>query len=116
MAHILIVEDNPDIAELLCDALTEDGHHCAVAKFADEARRMLAASRPDLVVTDILMPGGSGALVKQAADALDVPTLLITGDMAKIAEFEDTGIGFLAKPFRIVEFIAAVSKTLNTRA
>jgi DNA-binding NtrC family response regulator len=114
MAQILIVEDHAGVAEVLCDALVEEGHGCSIAKHAGEARAMLAASRPDLVVTDILMPGGSGALVKQAANAVGVPALLITGDLAKIAQFEKEGISFLAKPFRIVEFIAAVATALQT--
>jgi DNA-binding response OmpR family regulator len=114
MARVLIVEDNTEVAEILHDALTEEGHCCEIARHADEACAILAASHPDLVVSDVVMPKGSGVLVKEAADAIGVPTLFITGDLAKITEFEDEGVVFLAKPFRIIEFIAAVTAALRS--
>ena len=114
MARVLIVEDNREVAELLQDALTEEGHCCEIAKQADEACAILAASRPDLVISDIVMPKGSGVLVKQAADADGVPTLLITGDLAKIAKLEDECVVCLAKPFRIVELVRAVAAALRS--
>jgi DNA-binding response OmpR family regulator len=112
MARILIVEDMVEVAEVLRDALSEEGHRCDIAQDVDEARAILAQIRPDLVVTDFLLPNGNGALVKQAADALDVPTLFVTGDLAKITEFENQGVTFLAKPFRMNEFVAAVLAAL----
>jgi len=115
MTLVLIVEDNPEVAELLHDALIQAGHLPRLAANPEAAITILEAMPVDLVVTDLVMPGGGGVLVQEKSAALGIPTLIITGDLRKIVEFQGKGAGFLAKPFRMVEFVAAVAAVLKRR-
>jgi DNA-binding response OmpR family regulator len=65
MAYIVVVEDNKDVAEIVCDALRAEGHRCVVRSNAG-AERFFRRVRPDLVVLDCLLVGGDGLqLAKQ---------------------------------------------------
>ena len=54
-AHILVVDDEPDIRELVRDILEDEGHQVTVAENGEEARTQFARSTPDLVLLDIWM-------------------------------------------------------------
>lgn len=60
MARILVVDDDPHLREVLRYALVRDGHDVEEARDGAEALRLAAASRPDLLVLDIVMPGMDG--------------------------------------------------------
>ena len=60
MAYIVLVEDNRDVAEVLYDALREEGHRCFVIRTKAGAERFFRRVRPDLVVMDCLLIGGDG--------------------------------------------------------
>ena len=60
---VLVVDDDPDIAELLCTAVQELGLHAMRAKDGDEALAQARSSRPGLVLLDIMMPAQCGWLV-----------------------------------------------------
>ena len=60
MACILIVEDNENLRELYEQELTEEGYTVLLAACGDEALKMVAQRRPDLIVMDIAMPGKDG--------------------------------------------------------
>ncbi len=58
--RVLIVDDDPETRELLADTLINEGHTPLTARFASEAMRILATSRVDAVVLDLLLPGRNG--------------------------------------------------------
>ena len=57
---ILVIDDNPDLLSGLQDSLEHRGYHVIIAGDGQEALRLFYAERPDLLILDILMPGGSG--------------------------------------------------------
>ena len=59
-AHILVVDDEPDIRELVRDILEDEGHQVSVAENGESARTLFARDTPDLVLLDIWMPDVDG--------------------------------------------------------
>lgn len=60
MRHILLVDDDPDIREVLGSVLTHEGYWVRTAATGVEAIRTIRTSQPDIVITDILMPDMTG--------------------------------------------------------
>src|SRR5258706_11694876 len=60
MASILIVEDDPDMRQLLSEVIVEAGHQVFVAANGEEGLRKLDENAPDLLITDIVMPEKDG--------------------------------------------------------
>jgi DNA-binding response OmpR family regulator len=113
MRHILVVDDEPAICELIQLALEADGS-CRVTctSSAGEAVTMLRRNRPDAAIIDAVLPQVSGLqLVGQALD-LGVPVLIVTGELATRARLEDSGCPYLAKPFAISALVAETKALL----
>jgi CheY-like chemotaxis protein len=118
MAVVLIVEDEVGIANLLFDVLSDDGHRVLVAINGHEALKRLEEERPDLVITDFMMPVMDGAqLIKAMADhrdLRDVPVFLMSS--APEAAIRDKCSGyalFIRKPFEIYGVIDLVTRALK---
>ena len=81
MATILIVDDEPDIREVIRFTLEEGGFRVLEAAHADDARRLIA-EQPDLVLLDWMLPGRSGlelaAQLKQNAKTRTIPIIMIS--------------------------------------
>src|SRR5574337_2144245 len=93
MSRILVVEDEPAIAELVAINLRANGHEVAIAADAEAARRAVDAVLPALVVLDWMLPGESGlALARRwraEARTRDLPIIMLTArgqEADKIAE------------------------------
>jgi CheY-like chemotaxis protein len=67
MAHVLLIEDSPAQRELFAEFLREDGHVVRTAGEGKEGLALLAEAQPDILVTDILMPGMDGIEALQQA-------------------------------------------------
>ena len=113
--RILIVDDDPDMVELLRLALTETGFSVRIAATGEEALRMAQRSAPDLMVLDLLLPGMNGFSVCEelrlnpATAAL--PVLMITvlpGEFPRLVGVEAGANAYLNKPFRVEEFVSCV--------
>jgi DNA-binding response OmpR family regulator len=90
MAYIVLVEDNQDVAEVVCDALRAEGHRCFVIRSKAGAERFLRRVRPDLVVLDCLLVGGDGLrLAQQLALEAKVPLIVTSGDIDKAEQAAD---------------------------
>ena len=78
---ILIVDDEPQVAEVLAKSLVREGHQASVAHSGEEALRMLGPAEPDALFLDVSMPGMNGldvlAEVKRRRPSL--PVVVITG-------------------------------------
>lgn len=118
MAVVLIAEDEVGIAKLLDDVLTDEGHRVLLAGNGRQALERIAVERPDMVITDFMMPVMDGAaLVKaMAADpdlaALPVVVMSSLPEAAIAARCSGYAL-FLRKPFRIFEVIDVVDRLLN---
>ena len=110
---ILIVDDDPDVADLIQEVLVTYGYRCLRAGNADEADRLLATEHVDGLTLDMRMPGRTGLewLESLAASQPDLArrALLITGSYLSPEEcsrLKDCGAELLFKPFnceRMVE-------------
>ena len=99
---ILVADDNGDVRDALAIALREEGYRVRAACDAYEARRVFAATHPDLLLSDIRMPGDGLSLLRQVHDmSPETPVILMTayerpGDRHQAIEGGATD--FLIKP------------------
>ncbi|HRA78595.1 MAG TPA: phosphate regulon transcriptional regulator PhoB [Burkholderiaceae bacterium] len=119
-ARILVVEDEPAIRELLSVNLRHAGYAVTEAETADQARRLLDAGQPDLVLLDWMLPGQSGIdFAKQLrADprTAALPIVMLTaraqeGD--KLQGFDVGADDYVTKPFSPRELLARVRALLR---
>ena len=119
-AHILVVDDDKHITEVLRRTLAYEGYGVEVARRGDEALRKVAEHPPDLIVLDIGLPGISGLEVcKRLREAGDqVPILMLTAkdSVPDRVEGLDTGADdYLVKPMDLDELLARVRALLRRR-
>ncbi|MNM51391.1 Blue-light-activated protein [compost metagenome] len=117
--QVLVVEDDPDVRQLLCQALCEDGFPCQTAANASEALQVLrSALRIDLLVSDVGLPGMNGRQLAEIARTLhpQLPVLFITGyaETAIAREgFLGAGMHLICKPFELRQLQAQVTQILG---
>ncbi|HEY8647833.1 MAG TPA: response regulator [Candidatus Limnocylindria bacterium] len=116
--RVLVVDDDRDLCDLLCDFLVEEGYAVTKAYGGQDAIDSARHSTPDAVLLDLLLPDVSGVMVGRAlrelAGARDVPIVIISGDRAALARSTaDLGAhSFLEKPFSLTAVRAAVQAAL----
>jgi DNA-binding response OmpR family regulator len=94
---ILLVDDDPNWAELLMTALESAGYQVRVAANADEALAAVATGRPALAVLDVRMPGISGIeLGTILREEFGVPFMIMSADNADASVKEATSVGAIA--------------------
>jgi len=120
MSQILVVEDDPDIAELIRHYLEKSGHAVQVLGSGAAVLPKVRGERPDLIVLDLMLPGLDGLMVCQAlrSDPLTaaIPIIMVTarGDEAdRIAGLELGADDYVTKPFSAKELVARVSALLR---
>jgi DNA-binding NtrC family response regulator len=119
MAHILVVDDEVGIRELLSEILADEGHSVWLAENAASARKIRSEKRPDLVLLDIWMPDTDGvSLLKEwsAGGLLTMPVVMMSGHGTIDTAVEATRIGaidFLEKPIALQKLLATVKKALK---
>jgi len=108
LAYVLIVEDEPDLVTLLSDQVGMLGHEVAVARDGVEGVQRALERRPDVVVTDVVMPNMDGPEMllelRRRPETHDVPVIALTAltDARTRARMASLGvIGFLAKPYSL---------------
>ena len=117
MMKILVVDDDPNILELVNIQLTQAGYTVLKASDGFEALKVLEEELPDLAVVDVMMPGMDGyTLTKKLRAEADIPVLLLTAK----GELEDKEKGFLAgsddyvvKPFEPRELLFRINAILR---
>jgi two-component system, OmpR family, alkaline phosphatase synthesis response regulator PhoP len=120
MSQILVVEDDPDIADLIRHYLEKSGHAVQLLGSGAAVLPKVRADRPDLIVLDLMLPGLDGLMVCQAlrSDPLTaaIPIIMVTarGDEAdRIAGLELGADDYVTKPFSAKELSARVSALLR---
>ena len=114
---ILVVDDDPNILELVNIHLSQAGYTVMKAENGMEALELLNEDLPDLAVVDVMMPGMDGyELTKRLRSEMDIPVLLLTAK----GELEDKEKGFLAgsddyvvKPFEPKELLFRINAILR---
>jgi DNA-binding NtrC family response regulator len=102
-ARVLIVDDEPDIREILCDLLSFD-YHCASVSSAEEALERLSTEKVDLVISDITMGGMSGLQMIPHVLLISPETVvvMISGGQTIESAIEALRVGafdYIMKPF-----------------
>lgn len=117
--HILVVDDEVGIRELLSEILTDEGFDVHLAENAEAARAFRAQRRPDLVLLDIWMPDTDGVtLLKEwaAGGQLTMPVVMMSGHGTIDTAVEATRLGatdFLEKPVALAKLIDTVNKAIK---
>ena len=119
---VLIVEDEPDIAELIAINLKHSGFDCATASNSVEAQAIVYERPTDLVLLDWMLPNMSGmALAKlwrSQKETRNLPIIMVTAKADEIDKVSglDAGVDdYLTKPFSTKELIARVRAVLRRR-
>lgn len=119
MAHILAVDDDPDLCTLLKTALERDGHAVEIRTSGVTVTESLCRWA-DCILLDVMMPGEDGfAVCRRIRSLTDVPILFLSARTDEAAVLEGLGIGaddFLSKPFRVAELRARVTAHLRRQS
>lgn len=113
--HVLLIEDEPNIAEAIRFILSRDGWRVSTYGGGPDAVEQVQSLRPDVLILDVMLPGQSGhdilTQLRGLQDFADLPVLMLTakgqGRDREIAERAGANM-FMAKPFSNAEILAAV--------
>ncbi len=117
--YILVVDDEPDIRELVKEILEDEGMEVSVAEHAQAARDARRARKPDLVLLDIWMPDTDGiSLLREwsGEDGLDTPVIMMSGHGTVETAVEATRLGaydFIEKPLSMAKLLLSVRHGLE---
>jgi DNA-binding response OmpR family regulator len=118
--HLLIVDDDPDIRDLLAHYLQSYGMQCLCVGNGQAMRDALAHTSFDLIILDLMLPGADGIAVcravRRGGPNQDVPILMLTArreESDKVLGLESGADDYLAKPFGIRELVARARALLR---
>ena len=110
--RILVVDDEPQITRVLRTALVSNGHDVTVAQNGMEALELFLKVQPDLVITDLAMPGMDGIeLTRAVRERSAAPVIVLSvrnQDAQKVAALDEGADDYITKPFSIQELLARV--------
>ncbi|MDX1654140.1 MAG: sigma-54 dependent transcriptional regulator [Candidatus Competibacteraceae bacterium] len=119
-AHILVVDDEPDIRDLVKEILEDEGYEVTAAENAAAAREARRLRRPDLILLDIWMPDMDGiSLLKEWSEGerLPCPVIMMSGHGTVETAVEATRLGaydFIEKPLSMAKLLLTVERALET--
>ena len=116
-AHILVVDDDDGIRELVKEYLSQNEYLVTSSNSAEDALEKVKIIKFDLIVLDIMMPGKSGLeFTKENKDKISTPIILLTAKGEASERIEGLDIGaddYLPKPFEPKELILRINNILN---
>jgi DNA-binding NtrC family response regulator len=119
-SKVLVVDDEPGMLENIDRLLTGEGYRCRTLQNPLEFRTILADFQPDVVITDLKMPGADGMTLLAAALADDptLPVILITAfatvDSA-VNAIQEGAFDYVSKPFSVDELLVTVDRAARYR-
>ena len=120
MATILVVDNEPDLVEIVCYRLERDGYTVLTADDGESGLARVLADEPDLIVLDVMMPGLDGFEVtrrmKNDARTATTPVILLTAraDFAAMSQgWEEYADEYMTKPFNLDELVRTVQNLLS---
>ena len=115
--HILIVDDDDRIRDLLKDYLSENNYIISTAENANQAKERLKYFKFDIIILDVMMPGQNGyELTKEIKEQMKIPIILLTakGEIEnRIKGLELGADDYLGKPFEPKELLLRIKNTIN---
>jgi len=115
--HILVVDDDAAIRELVSDLLRKNGMTVSLAADVPEAEELLAQTSISLIVLDVMMPGEDGlSFCRRLSADGDIPVIMLTAmgdDIDRIVGLEIGADDYLAKPFHPRELTARIKSVLR---
>jgi len=116
--HVLVVDDDPALRELLEDYLSQQGYRVSGAEDATAMDRFLAAQTPDLVILDLMLPGEDGLSIAKRlrVSHAGIPILMLSArgdDVDRIVGLEVGADDYLPKPFNPRELLARIRAVLR---
>ncbi len=117
--HILVVDDDREIRELVLSYLEKNGLRVSVAADGKQMRNFLAANAVDLIVLDVMMPGDDGLVLcrqLRSGPHKSTPILMLTArsdEMDRVIGLEMGADDYLAKPFAARELLARIKAVLR---
>jgi two-component system OmpR family response regulator len=111
-SHILVVEDDPLVSEVVIDAL-EDDYQTSCAETAAAALERLRAGGVDAMLLDCTLPGGLDPLLVPMADEAGVPVILMSGHPDMMERVPGVGRPFILKPFSLTSLLTTVQRVVQ---
>jgi two-component system OmpR family response regulator len=115
--HILVVDDHREIRDLVSRALQREGFRVTTAADGHSMRKVLADSRIDLIVLDLMLPGEDGlSLCRGVRAESDIPIIMLTAkgdEVDRVIGLEMGADDYLPKPFGSRELIARIKAVLR---
>ena len=112
---VLVVDDSPDMRALISDVLTEEGYEVVVAPSGGRALTLMAERPPDLVITDLFMPGMSGFTLRgemlRRPDLARVPVVVLSAFWQRPSETLDV-VDVLGKPLDLDRLLDVVARAV----
>jgi two-component system alkaline phosphatase synthesis response regulator PhoP len=117
MNHVLVVDDEPAIVEIVRDYLADAGYRVSTAQSGDEALRQVRSILPDLIVLDLGLPGLDGLdVARTIRQSSSVPIIMLTArsdEADRVVGLELGADDYLVKPFSPRELLARVRAVLR---
>jgi DNA-binding response OmpR family regulator len=116
MIRILIVEDEPAIADLIRINLCDAGYECTVAESGDKGADLMEENFFDLCILDIMLPGADGYELLDYAKQLNIPVIFVTAKGEtndKVKGLKKGAEDYITKPFEVLELVARVENVLR---
>jgi DNA-binding response OmpR family regulator len=116
-AHILVVDDDAAIRDLIRDYLTENDFKVSAAESGADMDRVLSAEIVDLVILDLKLPDEDGlAIARRLRESLDLPIIILTGRKEEVDRVMGLELGaddYVTKPFSQRELLARIKAVLR---
>jgi DNA-binding response OmpR family regulator len=120
--HILAIDDEKDILNLLQYNLEREGYHVSCAKTGEEGLEAIRSKRPDLVILDIMLPGMDGLevckILRANAQTKNIPVLMLTAKGSEIDQVLGLELGasdYISKPFSVKVLLARVKNIFRNQ-
>lgn len=112
LKHVLVVDDDPLILDILSRALASAALRVSTARRVSMARDVIMRQPVDLIITDVRIPGETGLHLAETAKHLGIATILMSGDPEWAEEHGIPREHYLAKPFDLRQLVALVQASL----
>jgi signal transduction histidine kinase len=120
---VLIVEDEPDVAELMRYNLAREGYVTIIAESGDSAVEAALQSTPDLILLDIMLPGMNGwevcQTIRDSANGKHVPIIMVSALTTEESRIKGLSLGaddYITKPFSVQELLIKARNIVNRHA
>ena len=118
--HVLIVDDEEDLAKTIAERLEIRGIHTQTASEGDKALNLIKSQPPDVVVLDLMMPGIGGLGILKQINLLGnkIPVILLTGYGSRERSIEGMNLGafdYVLKPCNLDDLIIKIQEAIKIK-